>query len=249
MSIQLQGTIIEGPFEPTLLAALQLALKHQFQDVSLLERALTHSSYINEQAEAGLDNERLEFLGDAVLELSVSEWLFSSYPRMPEGQLTQMRARIVNMRTLASLAANLHLGALLRLGVGESRSGGRRRPSILADTVEAILGAVYLDGGFDAARETVHRLFEGRVRDLSSGPSKDAKSRLQEWGQANHRITPRYRVLSVTGPEHETMFEAEVVIGDVLTARGDGRSKKEAQKRAAERALEAVGVLGTDSEP
>ncbi len=173
----------------------------------------------------------------------MSEWLFESYPRMPEGQLTQMRARLVNMRTLASLASNLHLGALLRLGVGECRSGGRQRPSILADSVEAILGSVYLDGGFDAARSAVRRLFEGRVRRLAAGPSKDAKSRLQEWAQAHHRITPRYRVVSVQGPEHETIFESEVVIGEVLTARGAGRSKKEAQKVAAERALEATGVL------
>lgn len=236
-----QGMPDKWGFEPTLFAALQLALGHEFEDPSLLGRALTHSSFTNEAGSEVANNERLEFLGDAVLELAVSRWLFETYPRLPEGQLTQLRARLVNSRTLAGLARNLNLGALLRLGVGEERSGGRRRRSLLADALEAVLGAVDLDAGFDSAQRVIRRLFEGRVRRLSAGAAKDPKSLLQEWSQAHHRVTPLYHVVSVDGPEHEAEFEAEVVVGDILTARGLGRSKKEAQKAAAQRALEAIG--------
>ncbi len=178
-----------------------------------------------------------------MLELVVSEWLFETYPKLPEGRLTQMRARVVNSRSLAKLARNLHVGGLLRVGVGEERSGGRRRPSLLADTFEAILGAVYLDGGFPAGRKVVRRVFEGRFRTLGDASPKDPKSHLQEWAQGEHRVTPEYRLLGIEGPEHEARFEAEVVVGAVLRARGIGPSKKAAQRDAAERALEAAGVL------
>ncbi len=233
----------EAQFEPTLLAGLQLALKYEFVEPALLHRALTHSSFTNEVGGDLPDNERLEFLGDAVLELAVSRWLYESYPRLPEGHLTQLRARLVNSRTLAGLARNLNIGGLLLLGVGEERSGGRKRRSLLADALEAVLGAVELDGGFDAAQRVVRRLFEGRVRRLSAGSAKDSKSRLQEWSQAHHRVTPAYEMVAVDGPEHEASFEAEVVVGEIITARGRGSSKREAQKAAAHRALEAIGVL------
>ena len=209
----------------------------------MLQRALTHSSYTNEVGGDVADNERLEFLGDAVLELAVSRWLYASYPRLPEGQLTQLRARLVNSRTLAGLARNLNVGGLLRLGMGEERSGGRKRRSLLADALEAVLGAVDLDGGFEAAQRVVHRLFEGRVRSLSASSAKDAKSLLQEWSQAHHRVTPAYDMVAVDGPEHQASFEAEVLVGDIITARGRGSSKKEAQKAAAQQALEAIGLL------
>ncbi|MGM0578195.1 MAG: ribonuclease III [Myxococcota bacterium] len=231
-------------FEPTLMAALQFALGHEFRDMTLLERALTHSSYSHEHGGDVLDYERLEFLGDAVLELAISDWLYRTYPQMPEGQLTQMRARIVNARTLASLARNLELGAMLRVGVGEERTGGRTRRSLLADAVESVLGATYLDAGYDVAEHAIQRLFAGRMRTLEARPPKDPKSMLQEWAQAAHRITPTYEMVGVEGPDHDARFEAEVSVGSHLTARGKGGSKKDAQRAAAERALEAVGVLG-----
>ncbi|MEZ4268988.1 MAG: ribonuclease III [Myxococcota bacterium] len=233
----------EDGFEPAMLAALQLALAHDFADPRLLRRALTHSSWSHEFDGDVANNERLEFLGDAVLELAISGWLFRSYPQMPEGQLTQMRARVVNARALANIAQNLHIGGLLRVGVGEERTGGRKRRSLLADAFEALLGAVYLDGGFEAASRVVRRLFEGELRHLAHVAPKDPKSQLQEWAQGQHRVTPRYRMVGAEGPDHEVCFEAEVTIPDVITARGSGPSKKDAQRAAAERALEGVGVL------
>lgn len=233
----------EDGTEPALLAALELALAHHFADPRLLRRALTHSSWSHEFDGDIANNERLEFLGDAVLELAISAWLFKSYPQMPEGQLTQMRARVVNARALANIAQNLHIGGLLRVGVGEERTGGRKRRSLLADAFEALLGAVYLDGGYEVASRVVRRLFEGELRHLADVAPKDPKSMLQEWAQAHHRVTPRYRVVGVEGPDHEVCFEAEVSIPDIITARGSGPSKKEAQRAAAERALEGVGIL------
>ncbi|MCB9729016.1 MAG: ribonuclease III [Deltaproteobacteria bacterium] len=238
--------MLDDGFEPALLAALELALGHAFADPRLLRRALTHSSWSHEFDGDVANNERLEFLGDAVLELAISAWLFRSYPQMPEGQLTQMRARVVNARALADLAQNLHVGGLLRVGVGEERTGGRKRRSLLADAFEALLGAVYLDAGFEVAARVVRRLFEGQLRHLSSDAPKDPKSLLQEWAQAHHRVTPRYRMTGAEGPDHDVRFEAEVSIPDVITARGSGPSKKEAQRAAAERALEGVGVLVAD---
>ncbi len=233
----------EDGFEPAMLAALELALAHDFADPRLLRRALTHSSWSHEFDGDVANNERLEFLGDAVLELAISAWLFKSYPQMPEGQLTQMRARVVNARALANIAQNLHIGGLLRVGVGEERTGGRKRRSLLADAFEALLGAVYLDAGFEVASRVVRRLFEGELRHLADVVPKDPKSMLQEWAQARHRVTPRYRMVGIEGPDHEVRFEAEVSIPDIITARGSGPSKKDAQRAAAERALEGVGIL------
>lgn len=231
----------EPSFDPAFLAALQLAIRHEFADVSLVERALTHASFRNERRDASLqDNERLEFLGDAVLELVVSDLLYREYPDLPEGRLTQLRSKVVNARTLSSLARNLLVGALLRLGVGEERTGGRRRRSLLADAFEALLGAVYLDGGFEAAFCVIERLFQGRLGGLDRDTPIDAKSRLQEWAQESYRTTPEYEIVGVSGPDHASVFEAEVVVGDVVRARGTGRSKKEAQRRAAEAAMETL---------
>lgn len=229
------------------LAGLEERLGHRFAEPMRLEQALTHASFRNESSEAATDNERLEFLGDAVLELTVTEWLFTRHPEAREGQLTQLRARVVNTRELASTARQLGLGDILHMGVGEERSGGRRRRSLLADAIEAVLGAVFVDGGYEMARGVVYRLFEQRFEALAAEDVRDAKSRLQEWSQEHHRLTPRYRILSATGPGHATEFVAQVEVDEVVTAEGRGRSKKDAQQQAAVRALVALGLPVDDS--
>ena len=224
---------------------LQIALQHCFTQRDLLTQALTHASFGNEMGLSSeqrslVDNERLEFLGDAVLELTVSRWIYSRWPNAPEGRLTQLRASVVRAESLATVARRLNLGELLRLGVGEERTGGRDRQSILADALEAVIGAIFLDAGFDAAMRSVKALFGERIRTLDEVPAKGPKTRLQEWSQATHQLTPTYSLLGASGPEHDARFEAEVIIGDVVRARGIGRSKKAAQKQAAELALQTL---------
>jgi ribonuclease-3 len=231
----------------TALADLQSALGHRFQDAGLLHRALTHTSFVNEQGQRGgaqraMDNERLEFLGDAVLQLSVSEWLFERFPDVSEGDLTQRRAAIVNAEALAELGHALQLGLLLRVGVGEERSGGRARASNLADAVEALLGALFLDGGYVCVNASVRRIFVHRVEQVMSGPTKGPKSRLQEYMQAHHQVTPAYGLLQMSGPAHSSHFVCEVSIPGVVTAQGEGASKKDAEKVAAQRALTDLGL-------
>ncbi len=230
------------------LESLTDALGHAFEDQRLLERALTHTSFVNELTQVegsgeSLDNERLEFLGDAVLELVVSEWLFERFPDVSEGDLTQRRAAIVNAEALAEVGRTLGLGELLRVGVGEERSGGRRRSSNLADAVEALLGALFLDGGYGAAQAAVRAIFAERVEEVMKRPAKGPKSRLQEYIQAHHHITPSYSLIEESGPAHAAYFVSEVVIEGVVSARGGGSSKKEAEKAAAQSALEALGFL------
>lgn len=227
--------------------ALQSALGHVFADGELLQRALTHASFVNEHGGSAsgqviADNERLEFLGDAVLQLTVSEWLFERFPEVSEGHLTQRRSVIVNAHVLAEVGGSLELGALLRVGVGEERSGGRSRPSNLADALEALLGAVFLDGGFKAARRVVKQLFGGRLERVATEPAKGPKSRLQEWAQATHHVTPSYTHVGMTGPAHAACFVAEVTILDVVQVKGEGSSKKDAEKAAARQALTQIGL-------
>ena len=227
---------------------LSEALDYTFRDPQLLKRALTHTSFVNELSNRGdeaevLDNERLEFLGDAVLELIVSEWLFERFPTVSEGDLTQRRAAIVNAEALAEVGQSLSLGTLLRVGVGENRSGGRRRTSNLADAVEALLGALFLDGGFAAARVAVRSIFSERVEEVMSRPAKGPKSRLQEHIQAHHQVTPSYSLVEVSGPAHAAHFVTEVKIAGVVSARGEGTSKKEAEKDAAQHALDELGII------
>lgn len=230
-----------------LVEALERALGHSFVDGDLLLRALTHSSFVNEHSRTSTgqvieDNERLEFLGDAVLQLTVSEWLFQRYPEVSEGQLTQRRAIIVNANMLAEVGGSLGLGALLRVGVGEERSGGRERTSNLADAVEALLGAVFLDGGFDAAGQVVRRIFADRLERVATGPAKGPKSRLQEWSQAIHHLTPSYALIGMTGPAHAACFVVEVTVPDVIQVQGEGSSKQDAEKAAARQALALLEV-------
>jgi ribonuclease-3 len=231
--------------DPSLLKIFLTRLQYDFRQPRYIELACTHSSFTNEHEGEPPDNERLEFLGDAVLELAVSHWLFETYPDLSEGTLTQMRARLVNARSLAHLAGQLELGDLLLLGVGEQRSGGRKRPSLLANAMEAVLGAVFLDGGFDMAQQVVRHLFSGRLERLGEAVSQDPKSHLQEWAQATHHVTPCYTVVNVTGPQHDALYESEVSVAEVLSVRGEGRSKKEAEMAAAETAIEILDLVSS----
>lgn len=215
------------------LHSLQLRLGHRFADASLLQRALTHKSF------GAHNNERLEFLGDAVLASAVSALLYRHFDESPEGDLTRVRAHLVREETLHRLALGLDLPSQLRLSEGEARSGGAQRASILADALEALIGAVYLDGGFDAARAMVERLFKPLVTSTEApGWSRDPKTALQEWLQARRQPVPSYRIEATRGRQHEQLF---VVVCSVaacgVEARGEGRSRRAAEQEAARRAL------------
>ncbi|WP_211257185.1 ribonuclease III [Streptomyces megasporus] len=217
---------------------------------ALLTRALTHRSYAYENG--GLPtNERLEFLGDSVLGLVVTDTLYRTHPDLPEGQLAKLRAAVVNSRALAGVARSLDLGAFVRLGRGEEGTGGRDKASILADTLEAVIGAVYLDQGLEAAGELVHRLFDPLIEESSNlGAGLDWKTSLQELTAAEGLGVPEYLVTE-TGPDHEKTFTAAARVGGVAYGTGTGRSKKEAEQQAAEaawRAIRAAADTDTDEE-
>lgn len=218
---------------------LQARLKLQFHNPALLQQALTHRSYLNEQAEEGVqDNERLEFLGDAVLDFVITDVLYQHYPHMPEGELTRLRAALVRTETLAQVAQELGLGDMLRMGKGEEISGGRVRRNILCDAFEALLGALYLDQGVLAAEHfAVPRLLPLVEYILAEGLHIDARSMFQEWSQATRNLTPVYRVVSEIGPDHEKEFTVEVLVGEEIAGEGKGRSKQTAAQAAARDAL------------
>jgi ribonuclease-3 len=221
-------------------AAVDARIGYRFRDASLLDRALTHRS------SGAVHNERLEFLGDGVLNCAVAAELYRRFPALPEGELSRLRAHFVNQQTLAGLAARLDLGACLKLGEGELRSGGAQRPSILADAVEALLGAVFLDGGFDAACEVVGRLYaELLVQADPQVLGKDAKTRLQEWLQARRLALPLYAVIATRGEAHAQTFEIECRVPalDVRTT-GSGSSRRSAEQAAASAAYDQVLARG-----
>lgn len=221
-------------------ADLESALGHRFTDPGILGEALTHSSYASEHPGTG-HNERFEFLGDAVLQMAVTEFLFAAFPDLPEGQLAKIRAASVSGAELADVARMLQLGGYLHLGRGEDASGGRHKDSILADAMEAVLAAVYLDAGYPTAREIILRLWEERVRVKASAPGRrDYKTRLQELLAAEQR-RPEYEVEG-SGPDHSRLFTAVVLVGGEMWGEGSGRSKKEAEQEAARRALERFGM-------
>jgi ribonuclease-3 len=216
------------------LVALQQRLGHAFGDPALLQRALTHRSFGAEH------NERLEFLGDAVLSLAVSGLLYERFGASDEGDLTRVRAHLVREDSLHRAALGLGLPEALRLSEGEARGGGALRPSILADATEALIGAVYLDGGFDAAQALVRRLF-GDVIDATTADSwsKDAKTELQEWLQARRLPVPAYRIVETRGQAHAQTFEVECAVAPLaLAERGEGRSRRSAEQAAARSMLE-----------
>ncbi len=218
---------------------------YRFVNAAFLNEALTHKSYVNEQRASGQNhNERLEFLGDAVLSLIVSDYLASRYPELSEGALSQLKAILVSEAPLAKAARRLDLGARLRLGRGEERSKGREKPSLLADALEAVIAAVYLDGGLEASRKfTVDVLGEElrRIDELQTRPGGgDYKTRFQEWCQKHHDVLPRYVITRETGPDHQKLFEVEVYLNNAVCGLGRGCSKKEAEQQAAQRALQQV---------
>ena len=219
------------------LNVLQEELGYNFKDPALLLRCLTHVSY--DRQKSGGHNEVLEFLGDAVLDLAVSDLLMQRNPDKSEGDLSRMRAALVNSTVLAEKAALLKLGPLLRIGKGEERSGGRAKPSILAGAFEALLGGVYRDGGYGAARAVVERYFAADVTVKTLG-QHDYKTRLQEISQMLFGAPPVYRVVSETGPDHEKLFVTEIAVGGKVLGKGEGRSKKQSEQHAARKALDAL---------
>lgn len=216
-------------------------LSYQFEDPTLLRDALTHRSLANERpAIAPRDNERLEFLGDAVLGLVIASMLSEHFPDASEGELTRRRADLVSEVGLVEIAQRIHLGEALRLGKGEEKSGGREKPRLLSSALEACIGAIYRDSGIDATYEVVERLFAHRLADEAPG-LKDFKSRAQEWAQAHLRATPVYRTLRTDGPDHRRRFVVALEIDGIEVAKGQGSSKTEAEQTAAALALEEWG--------
>ena len=222
------------------LRSLARRLGCRFKDLSLLDRALRHSSFTYERPEAGPSNEQLEFLGDAVLALTVSHLLTETFPEASEGELSRRRAALVNARQLAEVARRLDLGSCLLLGRGEVRQAGHEKPSLLADALEAVLAAAYLDGGFRKAQRLVNRWFAPIVTQQDSLSWQDYKTALQELIQARHKLSPTYHLLEETGPSHARSFLVELRLGETILARGEGPSKKQAEQRAARLALEKV---------
>ncbi len=232
------------------LALLEQKLDVQFRDYSLLTRALTHRSFWNEKPEAALeDNERLEFLGDAVLDFVVGAYLYHHFPEMNEGELTSLRAALVQAKALATFARELDLGSFLRLGYGEAENGGRERIPILCATFEAVIGAVYLDQGLAPVERIVAQFIgPALVEILASSSHKDAKSEFQVWAQARYNITPRYDVMGTSGPDHAKTFTVAVRVGEEIWGQGDGRSKQSAAQAAAIQAMERVKELDESEE-
>jgi len=220
---------------------LEKTIGYSFKEPGLLELALTHSSYSNERGRGRLGcNERLEFLGDSILGYFTAEYLFGTYPDKPEGEMTKIRAELVCEQSLARVAEKLGLGKYLRLGRGEELSGGRKRPSITADAVEAVLAAIYLDGGAEAAKRFVYGFVLTEAAKAAKEGSHDYKTMLQELVQKGGSESPVYRMAGENGPDHEKVFTAEVLICGSVKGRGNGRSKKESEQNAARNALEQI---------
>ncbi len=246
-----------GPGRPDLppdrrqeLESLARRLDHGFRNLELLDQALRHSSYVHDNPGSGPSNERLEFLGDAVLDLTVSTLLLARFPKGSEGEMSRGRAALVNARQLAALARQLGLGGHLLLGRGEERQAGREKPSLLANALEALLGAVYLDGGLTAAARLTESWFSPLI--CTALPGQDFKTSLQEFTHARYKAPPSYHLLAESGPGHASHFQVEVRLQDLPLAQGEGRTKKEAEQRAARRALEILqdeGAREADATP
>lgn len=219
---------------------LQNSIGYHFKNTALLSRALTHSSYANEYNLSAGDNERLEFLGDSVLGFITAEYLFSNHRDFPEGELTKLRAYAVCEKSLFAYAQEIELGKYLKLGKGEERTGGRERPSVLSDAFEAVIAAIYLDGGMEEAKKFVLRFV---VPYVEAKPTfKDYKTALQEVVQQNHGEALEYVLVSESGPDHNKRFEIEVHLNSNVLGRGVGGSKKKAEQNAAKEALELMGL-------
>ena len=220
----------------------ETGLNLTFKNKALLQRALTHRSYLNENPDYPLeDNERLEFLGDAILDFIIGEYLYHRFPEMAEGRLTNLRSALVRTERLAYFAGLINLGDYLYLGHGEDESGGRQRAAILCDAFEALIGALYLDKGVEPTRDFVYDLIEPSLEEiLNSDSEKDAKSQLQEVAQSHYQLPPTYRTVNEEGPDHAKEFTVEAMIGEQIYGRGKGYSKQTAAQAAAQRALDAL---------
>lgn len=219
----------------------------EFRDYSLLSRALTHRSYVNENPGTLLeDNERLEYLGDSVIDFVVAGYLYHRFPEMDEGELTTLRAALVRAETLAQFARQIDLGRFLRLGYGEEESGGRERTPLLCATFEAVTGAIYLDQGLVTAQPFIEQFVGPMLEQIQAGAlHKDAKSEFQVWAQARFNMTPHYQVIGSEGPDHDKTFTVRVLVGDESWGEGQGRSKQmAAQAAAAEALVRAEGFSG-----
>jgi ribonuclease-3 len=220
------------------LAALQKTLGISFNDPSLLEQALVHSSYTNESPGIAISNERLEFLGDAALGFIIAEELYQRLPQSSEGEMTELRSLLVRGDALSRLAKAINLGDYLYLGRGEEASGGRQKSANLAGAMEAVIAAIFLDQGVSTARDFILRLMNKELKKaLRQGVEPDYKSRLQELIQAKRQPTPTYQVIEAVGPDHDRRFTVEVRVGDTILGRGSGKSKKSAEEEAARSAL------------
>lgn len=219
--------------------ALAARLEYDFTERDNLAAALNHRSWCAEN-EGVASNERLEFLGDSVLGLVVTDHIYKTYPALPEGELAKVRSSVVNAQALADAAVSLDLGAAVRLGKGEDASGGREKPSILSDAFEAVIGAIYLDGGWGASQDFVLRMLGTLIEEAAAGPGgQDYKTRLQELAAQHYPELPRYTVED-SGPDHAKSFHAKVLIGSDVQGEGDGRSKKQAEQAAARNAWESL---------
>ncbi len=223
---------------------VQQVIGINFREPSLLEQAFVHASYVNENPDFHLpDNERLEFLGDALLSFVVADKLYGEFPYLTEGELTEIRTSLVRQETLAQSASALKLGHYLRLGKGEESTGGRERATNLADVFEALVGAIFLDQGLSAARGFILSELGGRLDEIRTrGTAQNYKALLQERTQAKHKQLPAYQVVEASGPDHDKDFIVEVALGDVVLGRGSGKSKRAAEMEAARSALEKLGT-------
>lgn len=222
--------------------SLEEKLQYSFKNKKLLLNALTHSSYANETRDGISSNERLEFLGDSVLSIVVSEYIYKQFSNLPEGELTKLRASLVCEKSLCSFSKEMNLGEYLRLGKGEDKGGGRERPSILADAFEAVLAAIYLDGGLEKAKNHVMRFITGELKHTDDEVFKDYKTALQEIIQRNPEESVTYILTGETGPDHDKVFEVEVRLNSNTIGVGKGKSKKQAEQFAAKEALHLMGA-------
>lgn len=224
---------------------LEKSLDYQFHDIRLLNNALTHRSYANEKNSRDVtDNERMEFLGDAVLQLCISDLLMKKYPVYAEGKLSKLRSSLVNEKPLAELAIAFNIGEYLLLGKGEENSGGRAKPSLLANTLEAVIAAIYLDGGLTNCDRFIEKLFSPMIDD--SSPKilyTDYKTALQEKSQKRYRETPVYSLIEESGPDHNKTFSVELTLAGTIKTNGRGKNKKVAEQEAARKALEMIKTM------
>lgn len=220
---------------------LEKNLGYRFNNLNYLETALTHSSYANESKQKISSNERLEFLGDAVLGIVVSDYIFSHCPDFPEGELTKLRASLVCEKSLSKFSKSLNVGDFLKLSHGESNSEGSKRPSILADAFEAIIAAIYLDGGIKSAENFILKFVVPDIKNPKLSTFKDYKTQLQEIVQQNHEEIVKYVITNQTGPDHDKRFWVDVCLNNNVIGKGNGKSKKEAEQQAAKEALALMG--------